>query len=275
MIRYAGFWLRLSAALIDFLIMTLVFIPVLALAGVGWEFVYNDSVAASLGFVVNVVAAWLYYALFESGRWQATPGKKILELRVTDLFGNRISFGQASGRYFSKILSGLIFYIGFLMAGFTAKKQALHDKVASTLVLRGTDDAQPYNFDSNNNDIDQSSVNTVYVPQSNASRWVMSGFDLNGHVVRLTFSEDSPKLISGGLYIGRDASACDLHMNDPSVSRRHAKLTKEQGVIWIQDLESANGTSVNGLSVKPNQLIKLPTQGEVAFGAVELTTAMY
>ena len=275
MIRYAGFWLRLSAALIDFLIMTLVFIPVIAIAGIGWEFIYSDSVAASLGLVVNVLAAWLYYALFESGRWQGTPGKKILELRVTDLFGNRISFGQASGRYFSKILSVLIFYIGFFMAGFTAKKQGLHDKLASTLVLRGSDDSQALFTDTHNNEIGENTADTIYVPQSNTSRWVMSGFDFNGHVVRLTFSEDSPKLMSDGLYIGRDTSACELHMNDPSVSRKHAKLFKDQGVIWIQDLDSANGTVVNGLSMKPNHPAKLPTQGEVAFGAVELTIAMY
>lgn len=275
MIRYAGFWLRLSAALIDFLIMTLVFIPVIAVAGIGWEFIYSDSVAASLGLVVNVIAAWLYYSLFESGRWQGTPGKKILELRVTDLFGNRISFGQASGRYFSKILSALIFYIGFFMAGFTAKKQGLHDKLASTLVLRGSDNSQALFTDIHNNEIGQNTADTIYVPQTNASRWVMSGFDFNGHVVRLTFSEDSPKLMSVGLYIGRDASACELHMNDPSVSRKHAKLFKDQGAIWIQDLDSANGTVVNGLSMKPNHPVKLPTQGEVAFGAVELTIAMY
>ena len=275
MIRYAGFWLRVSAALIDFLIMTLVFIPVIAIAGIGWEFIYSDSVAASLGLFVNVLAAWLYYALFESGRWQGTPGKKILELRVTDLFGNRISFGQASGRYFSKILSGLIFYIGFFMAGFTAKKQGLHDKLASTLVLRGSDNSQAFFTDIHNNEIGQNTADTIYVPQTNPSRWVMSGFDFNGHVVRLTFSEDSPKLMNVGLYIGRDAGACELHMNDPSVSRKHAKLFKDQGAIWIQDLDSANGTVVNGLSMKPNHPVKLPTQGEVAFGAVELTIAMY
>jgi pSer/pThr/pTyr-binding forkhead associated (FHA) protein len=64
-------------------------------------------------------------------------------------------------------------------------------------------------------------------------------------------------------------------MNDPSVSRKHAKLFKDQGAIWIQDLDSANGTVVNGLAIKPNHPAKLPIQGEVAFGAVELTIAMY
>jgi uncharacterized RDD family membrane protein YckC len=80
--------------------------------------------------------SWIYYASLESSTWQATLGKKILGLKVTDLEGNRISFGRASGRFFGKILSGMILGIGFLMAGFTERKQALHDIVAGCLVLR-------------------------------------------------------------------------------------------------------------------------------------------
>jgi uncharacterized RDD family membrane protein YckC len=79
---------------------------------------------------------WIYYAALESSAWQATLGKKVLGLRVTDLAGNRISFARASGRFFGMILSGMILGIGFLMAGFTARKQALHDILAGCLVLR-------------------------------------------------------------------------------------------------------------------------------------------
>jgi uncharacterized RDD family membrane protein YckC len=79
---------------------------------------------------------WIYYAALESSSWQATLGKKILGLRVTDLAGNRISFARASGRFFGMILSSMILGIGFLMAGFTARKQALHDILAGCLVLR-------------------------------------------------------------------------------------------------------------------------------------------
>jgi uncharacterized RDD family membrane protein YckC len=60
----------------------------------------------------------------------------VLGISVTDLSGNRISFGRATGRYFSKIISGIIFCIGYIMAAFTAKKQALHDIMASTLVVK-------------------------------------------------------------------------------------------------------------------------------------------
>lgn len=73
----------------------------------------------------------------ESSSWQGTLGKKALGLRVTDLEGNRVGFGRATGRYFAKIVSGLILFIGYIMVGFTAKKQGLHDMMVATLVYRG------------------------------------------------------------------------------------------------------------------------------------------
>ena len=71
----------------------------------------------------------------ESSSKQGTVGKMILNLRVVDMLGNRISFGRATGRFFGKILSGLILNIGYIMAAFTEKKQALHDMLAGCLVI--------------------------------------------------------------------------------------------------------------------------------------------
>jgi uncharacterized RDD family membrane protein YckC len=86
---------------------------------------------------IAIVGGWLYYAYCESSTWQGTLGKKALGLIVTDLEGRPVTFGRASGRFFSKIITGLIpFGIGYIMAGFTARKQALHDMIASCLVLR-------------------------------------------------------------------------------------------------------------------------------------------
>ncbi|HEX5422129.1 MAG TPA: RDD family protein, partial [Candidatus Acidoferrales bacterium] len=69
--------------------------------------------------------------------YQGTPGKLALGLFVTDMEGKRVTFARASGRFFAKIITGLIpLFIGYIMAGFTAKKQALHDMIASCLVLR-------------------------------------------------------------------------------------------------------------------------------------------
>ena len=80
--------------------------------------------------------SWLYSALLESSSYQATLGKMILGMKVTDLAGNRISFERATGRHFAKILSAMILGIGFLMVAFTERKQGLHDILAGTLVRR-------------------------------------------------------------------------------------------------------------------------------------------
>lgn len=92
-----------------------------------------------IAILISVIAAlvqWLYYAYLESGEKQATWGKQVLSLYVTDLQGNRITFGRASGRFFAKFVTGLTMGIGYIMAGFTERKQALHDMIASCLVLR-------------------------------------------------------------------------------------------------------------------------------------------
>jgi len=86
--------------------------------------------------VVVAILGWLYFALMESSKTQATLGKMALGLKVTDLEGNQISFARATGRYFGKIISGMIMYIGYILAGLTEKKQALHDIMASCLVVR-------------------------------------------------------------------------------------------------------------------------------------------
>jgi uncharacterized RDD family membrane protein YckC len=128
-LQYAGFWLRFLAVVID----TLIF----ALSGIILGFIVGTmgGSAKSLDipfFVVN----WLYYALLESSPKQATIGKMVLGVYVTDLSGNRISFGRATGRYFAKIISGIILCVGYIMAAFTGKKQALHDIISSTLVVK-------------------------------------------------------------------------------------------------------------------------------------------
>jgi uncharacterized RDD family membrane protein YckC len=73
----------------------------------------------------------------ESSSWQATLGKKALNLRVADMYGAPISFARASGRHFAKLITGMIpLGVGFMLAGLTQRRQALHDMIASCLVLR-------------------------------------------------------------------------------------------------------------------------------------------
>jgi uncharacterized RDD family membrane protein YckC len=85
--------------------------------------------------VLLISVGCLYYTLFEASAWQATPGKRILRLYVTDLNGRRITFARALLRNVARQISG-VFFIGYLITGFTEKKQALHDILARSLVLR-------------------------------------------------------------------------------------------------------------------------------------------
>jgi len=155
-VTYAGFWLRFVAYLIDGVIigigsMVLVVPFFFLMGGVAileslprhagerfepGEFAGFITLILALACVA-VLVKWLYYAYLESGDKQGTWGKQALSLYVTDLSGGRITFGRASGRFFARIITGLIpLWIGFIMAGFTERKQALHDMIASCLVLR-------------------------------------------------------------------------------------------------------------------------------------------
>ncbi|MDX6534177.1 MAG: hypothetical protein QOF68_1921 [Gaiellales bacterium] len=120
---YAGFWKRAAAFLIDAIILAVPNAIILAALG------------RSSGDLVVLVLDWLYFAYQESSEAQATLGKRALGIKVTDVEGNRITFARATGRYFAKILSALTLLIGYIMAAFTARKQALHDLIAGTLVV--------------------------------------------------------------------------------------------------------------------------------------------
>lgn len=145
-IVYAGFWLRLVAYIIDSFLLGFVLGNLLLRPLVGrpggipannpWVLFTSTSPQISALLLLFLMGNWVYYSLMESSPWRATVGKKILGLEVTDLSGNRISFARASGRFFGKIVSSMTFLVGFAMAGFTARKQALHDILASCLVTR-------------------------------------------------------------------------------------------------------------------------------------------
>ena len=145
--EYANFWRRAVAMLIDtaiFGIPYLVMIAVLGiLAGLLAGRAEEETISSVLTIgnclmqILGLTAFWLYYALMESSPWQATLGKRALSIVVTDLDGNRISFGRATGRYWAKLLSGLLLGIGYLMPLFTEKKQTLHDSLAGCLAISG------------------------------------------------------------------------------------------------------------------------------------------
>lgn len=143
--RYGGFWIRFVAVIIDVIVVGLVTGPVSLIIGValglaGHAVAMPNEGAQLASFVItfafSTVVNWIYEAAMESSKYQATLGKMALGLKVTDVEGRRISFLRATARHFAKILSGLILMIGFIMAGFTERKQALHDMIAGTLVRR-------------------------------------------------------------------------------------------------------------------------------------------
>lgn len=153
-VEYAGFWWRFLAYIIDDLIIGAVSwifaLPILAVFGISM-YSFTEAgmdpdaaellalpiifASASIGLLFMAIQ-WLYFALMESSKHQGTLGKIVLKIKVTDIEGNRVSFGRATGRYFGKILSGMILSIGYIMAGFTEKKQALHDILASCYVIK-------------------------------------------------------------------------------------------------------------------------------------------
>jgi uncharacterized RDD family membrane protein YckC len=159
--HFAGFWWRLLAYLFDAVLIALfnsTFInPLLAWAGVRFpqvsilqmsEMQRENPFLSPLEImgvslrdffilqIVSMIIYWLYFAFMESSKKQATVGKLLLGMVVTDTEGAPVSFAKASARAFSKYLSAVILLFGFIMAGFTEKRQALHDMIAGCLVLK-------------------------------------------------------------------------------------------------------------------------------------------
>ena len=142
---YTGFWRRVLAYLLDFifisvvsLIFSLIFL-LIVLFSVD-EIILSDVALNLIGggildVIISFIIGWIYFSSMESSPTQGTLGKMALGIIVTDSFGSRIDFWQATGRYFGKILSTLLLGIGFIMVAFTSKKQGLHDMMADCLVI--------------------------------------------------------------------------------------------------------------------------------------------
>ncbi len=155
--NYAGFWLRFVAYVVDYIIIyilqSFLIIPILAMMGitffategfdlsdmddeeiVGMVFAFASAMAsvAFLSYIVQV----LYFTIMEASKYQATLGKMALGIKVTDMNGKPLDFVKALLRNISKIISGFLLMIGYIMAGLTEKKQALHDMIAGCLVVK-------------------------------------------------------------------------------------------------------------------------------------------
>jgi len=149
--NYAGFWIRFVAFIIDGLILnTLAFILILPVLGmIGFasfgisELTNMDPEAFGLALfaillplsIANIIMYWLYFAVQQSSSWQATLGKRAVGIIVTDVHGERLTFTTASLRYLGRVISNMTMLIGYIIAAFTEKKQALHDLIAGSVVV--------------------------------------------------------------------------------------------------------------------------------------------
>lgn len=153
--NYAGFWLRFVAMIIDYIIIgaiqTIVIFPILGLFGInlamnmdGGNMTEEQAMATAFAaisamgsiFLVSSLISILYYTILEASKFEATFGKMALGLKVTDTEGKPLDFGKSLLRNIGKIVSQTILFIGYIMAGFTDKKQALHDMIAGALVVK-------------------------------------------------------------------------------------------------------------------------------------------
>lgn len=142
---YASFWRRVAAWIADLVFVfiglfavdfVIAFFYALGLGASGREIPAEDLGLGYFTIGVSFVLTWLYYAGLESSPMQATFGKRMLDAVVTDVHGRRVSFLRATARYFGKIVSALPLGGGYVLVAGTARKQALHDLIAGTLVLR-------------------------------------------------------------------------------------------------------------------------------------------
>ncbi len=210
-IVHAGFWRRVAAYMLDTLILT---IPFLLVFGVLGYMSFRAAMSGEspggmivliyfLAYIGAIVGSWLYFAKYESGAGQATPGKRIMGLKVTNANGERITFGRATGRFFGKIVTGIIpFGIGWMMAGFTGRKQALHDMMASTcVVFREVSPGKPL---------------PVARPKMPWYGWVLNCLPILGLVLTLAFYGYFISMMMGGMKMPGGAMPSSSDMSVPA-----------------------------------------------------------
>jgi len=136
---YAGFWKRFMASILDTLVLLVAFFIFLIFIGL-WVIAigadgHDDTLLTIMLGLIGFTVRLFYFAFMESGPTQATLGKMAVGIKVTDLAGNRIDLSKAVLRYLAKLLSEFTLGVGYVMAGFSPQKQALHDMIAGCLVV--------------------------------------------------------------------------------------------------------------------------------------------
>jgi uncharacterized RDD family membrane protein YckC len=140
--RYAGFWIRFAAKLVDGIIMSvLLVVPMIAIMASMGMLERSSEEPSEAEMIVQLVFQIVYFAVYGAysivfvGKYGATPGKMACKIKVVDGTGAKIGYGRATGRFFAEFLSGLLCYIGYVMVAFDEEKRALHDRICNTRVI--------------------------------------------------------------------------------------------------------------------------------------------
>jgi uncharacterized RDD family membrane protein YckC len=135
-IQYATFLHRVAASLIDTVVLLLISFVVGFTLGLFSYFLFGPYASEGIGYLIGLMVGWLFYALFESSELMATPGKLALGIQVRDEHYQRVTFGRATGRHFARFLSSIPLCVGYLFPLWTQRRQALHDIVAKTIIVK-------------------------------------------------------------------------------------------------------------------------------------------
>lgn len=299
--NYAGFWKRALANFIDYTLLIpatvwLNYQSFLLVFERGLEFSFN------IYYYLNIGLLWLYFAIFHTGKWQATPGKRLIGIYLTGSDGGKPTAAAVNLRFFYQIfplfltilileyvsalqdradsdlliiLIGIAFglfllhFVQYILAGVTAQKQTLYDLFAKTLVLNGRPDSVSESSFEGMGRVGVSSSET----SGGAKQLVLAGFDSDGNVVRLAADLARIQCANTIIRLGRDSVMCDFAINDATVSRAHALLRIDYDNILVEDLGSSNGTRVNAALLKPNNPITLRSGDTLEFGTVKLSVS--
>ncbi len=139
--RYAGFFRRLAALIIDTLVLAITVGSILWFFTYVYDYTFESDytfrdLAPLINFVLFILAWGAYYSYFEGSLWRATPGKRLLGIQVLNRSGAPIGYWQAFFRFLGRLLSTATFNIGFLVALFNRRRRTLHDLIAGTIVVR-------------------------------------------------------------------------------------------------------------------------------------------
>jgi uncharacterized RDD family membrane protein YckC len=139
--KFAGFWIRVAAAIIDWIIIAFVFFILEKASGIPFLQAYNEDFRGEMVnlnlTVITYVISYLYFVSFVASKWQATPGKRLLKIYVVTEDAGKISLARSFGREAASYLAAIIMCIGYLMVAFTKQKTGLHDLIAHTRVIYG------------------------------------------------------------------------------------------------------------------------------------------